>query len=273
MTNPTPRTIAGGEAPSSEGASCFWQAADDYHGALVEAEGVRLAISPNGKRYLYQARTEAGDYGVRRHRNRLSKLVPDLPEAITSQGLDHLPDDPSDYSRPWAAETEALRERVRAAHRSHEAYAGVIACDGPVRLIWQDDPARYALQVRSPEGWRSVVTSQGASRLCDVVYGRVLPDSDRRAPCVGVRAFKAALSVLPAEASAYRGPRPERIAQVAVQRPSPSRSSGERRAVSTEWLQSAGERPHRRAKALRASDPRKAETATTQAHKRAQGQS
>lgn len=92
----------------------FWQDDPDYHGVLFRDGALRLAVSPNGKRYLLQERGADGRFVVVRWRKSLSALVAFLPEGIKWDALVSLPDDPRAFVRPWADAMAAQSERLKA---------------------------------------------------------------------------------------------------------------------------------------------------------------
>lgn len=191
----------------------FWQHDPDYHGTLIQNGSHRLAISPNGKRYLLQERSGDG-FTVRHHRKRLSDLLPDLPQEITAK-IEGLPDDPAQYRRPWADAMEAQALRVKRANYSRDEYAGVIAAQGDVRLSLLVDRPRFALQYRDRSGaWQNVVTSIGKTAIHDVVFSTFHPN--HRAAMFGNKsALMSAVVRLPEYALQYTARRPETLSKAA----------------------------------------------------------
>lgn len=191
----------------------FFQEQAGYHGVLRSAGDWRLAISPNGTRYLLQERQASGEYLVRRWRKQLSKLLPDLPSEIIVQGVKVLPENPGDYERPWASAMKAQGERVKRALCSSESYAGVIAASGGVRLSIAPNGCKYLLQERSDWGaWQTLVSSANRSAIFDIVFSRLHLDhkavSASRNP-----ALMNAVALLPERATSYRGKAPERLSE------------------------------------------------------------
>lgn len=197
----------------SQAEKSFWQHEPEYHGSLVESGSYRLAISPNGKRYLLQERGGEG-FTVRHHRKRLHDLLPDLPQEIAAK-VEGLPDDPTQYRRPWADAIEAQSLRLRRANYTRDEYAGVIATDGDVRLCFLVDRPRFALQHVDKFGvWRNVATSIGKSAIHCVLFSN-LHESHRAAICCNRPALMSAVVRLPEYASQYAARRPEKLAQAA----------------------------------------------------------
>lgn len=189
------------ETPSDD--SRFWQASPDYHGALCEAGDCRLAVSPNGSRYLLQARLPSGFYRVRNWRNRLGLLLPDLPEEL-AEAVRLLPDDPGEVERPWRDEMRALSQRVRKSNVRRDDYSGVIAGDDRARLVISPKGERYLLQERGPDRWEVLVTTKTVGRVWEAVAYHV-PPGDRLAMVARSAAVMNACTRLPKRASDYRG--------------------------------------------------------------------
>lgn len=137
----------------------FFQASDAYHGVIARAGAERLAVSPNGARYLLQARGEGNEWAVTRHRQRLSVLLPVVPAPLVpaTQGL---PEWARDFVRPWAEDMERRRRECRAAFPSVDEYAGQIVRDGLRRVVVSPDGGAYVLQRRQAKGWVPVARAK-----------------------------------------------------------------------------------------------------------------
>lgn len=203
-----------GMTGQSEGpASAFWQDAPGYHGVLAVVDPWRLAISPNGKRYLLQERD--GDcWTVRRWRKLLSLLLPDLPADLRAVMPEGLPEWPETYPRPWVEAVEARRQRVERARWQSDAYAGEIRRCGNARVCIRADGQRYLLQVADGPIWRQVASASYAYPLWSLVASW-LPPEHRAAEVAGNWDLANALKSLPDRAADYRGAKPERIATAA----------------------------------------------------------
>lgn len=146
------------EASRSE----FWQDASDYHGVLCSNGALRLAVSPNGARYLLQSRGLSQGrviWGVIRWRKQMAKLVPDLPPELAVFAAS-LPDNPADLPRPWADAIKAQGLAVRQSNIASNEYAGVIAAGDDWRLIISNINPVFVAQVPSGPGWAWVAASK-----------------------------------------------------------------------------------------------------------------
>jgi len=235
------------ENPSDD--SRWWQASPDYHGALCEAGDCRLAVSPNGSRYLLQARLPSGFYRVRNWRNRLGLLLPDMPEQL-AQAARLLPDDPGEVERPWRDEMSALSQRIRRSNARRDEYSGVIAGDERARLVVSPKGNRYLLQERGPDRWDVVVTSKTVGPIWEAVAYHV-PPGDRLAMVARSSAVMGACMRLPKRASDYRGGPVRNGEAVLKRRPSTAPGMSE----SGDATQSRAEAPQRRNSSTRWSGP------------------
>jgi len=142
---------------SEMSASAFQLASPDYHGVLASSSAGRLAISPNGSRYNWQAYGGNGSWLVKSWAKSLAKLAASVS---LPADLPFLPDDPNEYDRFWHTQSENNGRRLRALNESAPDYAGVISTDGKVRLIVRPFGQQYVVQVLKPRGWEN-------SRYCD----------------------------------------------------------------------------------------------------------
>lgn len=189
----------------------FWQSDPEYHGVILEAGSLRLAVSPNGKRYMLQE-CVSGVCRLLHHRKRLSDLLPVLPEQIASK-LKGVPDNPLQYPRFWAGDMAAQGLRVRCANNERDEYSGVIASQGDFRLSVLSPRPRFALQQRDASGvWRNVVTSVRKAPIQDVLLSNLHP-SHRAAMFCHKPGLMSAVVRLPEYASSYSGRRPEALSQ------------------------------------------------------------
>ena len=195
--------------------SRWWQSSPDYHGTLCEAGDCRLAVSPNGSRYLLQARTLSGFYRVRNWRSRLGLLLPDLPQEIADAAR-LLPDDPGEVERPWRDEMRSLSQRVRRSNARRDEYSGVIGGDASARLVISPKGTRYLLQERGPDRWDVVVTSRTVGPIWEAVAYHV-PPGDRLAKVARSAAVMNVCVRVPKRASDYRGG-PARNGEAALKR-------------------------------------------------------
>ena len=99
----------------------FFQDNPDYHGVLCGDEVLRLAISPNGLRYLLQMQLPGGFFRVVSWRKRLSALLPHMPETLAMQAGAELPDDPADVPRPWAQASADASAKLSAEWAAYKA--------------------------------------------------------------------------------------------------------------------------------------------------------
>jgi len=143
----------------------FFQASPVYHGVLASSGDVRLAVSPNGQRYLLQVRGRDG-FRVVRWRKALSLLAPDVPPELR-RALEGLPELPGDVHRPWAASMAAERERLWRSVPSRDQYDRVIAADGGARLARSPKGRSLWLQVQACSGaeWRTVKAARSVERM------------------------------------------------------------------------------------------------------------
>lgn len=169
--------------------SRFWQAAPDFHGVIAEKGRWRVAVSPNGKRYLLQWAAPDGTFAVGGAGKTLGGLLKSAARSACDDwpGLlarlpAGLPHQASDYPRPWADEAAALRRRLAATSPDHEIYAGVLFRDG--RSRWR--------VARNPLGSRFLIQERGRRlpvRWLDRVTGRRLSDVLGRARALGAPAW------------------------------------------------------------------------------------
>jgi len=215
----------------------FWQISDNYHGVIASHGCLRVAVSPNGKRYLVQLSyfdKERGVtlWGVRRWRKSLSMLLPYVPAPLAAKLPDDLPDDVAHFVRPWAHEMEATRSRFRQAIPTRDEFAGVIAKGDVARLVWlapvpegasggrKARGARYAFQAPYRGAWRNVTTARKAPLLRAVVAGSLEP-SNPGAVAAGDPILSAAVAELPEEAAEYRGRVVETLAGLCAEMEAP----------------------------------------------------
>lgn len=186
----------------------FWQASPEYHGVLRDWQAARLAVSPNGKRYLIQ-KPQGAAYRVARWRKSLRLLLPDLPQDVAEWANRSLPDDPQSVPRLWADSMLAASERVKKTLASRDEYAGVIRDFGDGLRLILTGAQRYAVQQRGQDGaWYGVASASSSFRLIGLAFSR-LPDDDRRAVMCGHKALQSALVRLPEMAAQYAAPRAE----------------------------------------------------------------
>lgn len=159
--------------------SPFWQDGKEYHGVLALAHPHRLAISPNGKRYLLQ---KAGQFegreiwGVVKWRKLLPALLPDLPGPVLLAMPEGLPDDPQDYARPWASAMKAQGQRVRRALPHDDAYSGEVWRQGDVRLVVSQTGTSYGAQIRRGRRWDYVARASLVPKLRLLIERALSPD-------------------------------------------------------------------------------------------------
>lgn len=96
----------------------FWLADPTYHGVLVDAGALRVSVSPNGKRYVLQRRTEQGWFANVAMVASRDALVARLPGDVPLPDVLALPERPGFVPRPWA---EAMKAASDAARRFHES--------------------------------------------------------------------------------------------------------------------------------------------------------
>ena len=193
-----------GNAPLQR--SPFWQDGKEYHGVLALAHPHRLAISPNGKRYLLQrvAQAEGREvWGVVKWRKLLPALLPDLPGSVLSAMPEGLPDDPQEYARPWAAAMKAQGERVKRSLPRDDAYSGEIWRQGDVRLVASQTGRSYGAQLRRGQRWEYFARGAFASELRERIERALSPDC--AAPILGQ------LDLMPERARDYGARRVESI--------------------------------------------------------------
>jgi hypothetical protein len=100
----------------------FFQENPEYHGSLCSDGVFRLAISPNGLRYLLQMQSPGGgSFRVVSWRKRLSALLPHMPETLAMQAGVELPDDPADVPRPWAQASADASAKLSAEWDAYKA--------------------------------------------------------------------------------------------------------------------------------------------------------
>lgn len=189
---PDPRDLLRGPRQAA-----FYQAEPFYHGVLVEAGDHRFAVSPNGKRYLWQARCADGSWAVERWRKTLSALraVVDLPKAAEAY-----PDDPRNVHRPWAEQAAEDAARLAAVNTSRDGYAGAIATDGALRVVVLPLGLQYALQIWSrSHGWQVRRYADTAAELSAVVVGTGQPWPDAGGLLVRSDVLAEAVAGLPAD--------------------------------------------------------------------------
>jgi hypothetical protein len=242
--------------------SRWWQGSPDYHGTLCELGDNRLAVSPNGSRYLFQTRMPSGWYRVRNWRKRLGLLLPDLPDALADAAR-LLPDDPGSVERPWREEMSALSLRVRRSSARRDEYAGVIGGDEQARLVISPKGDRYLLQERGPDRWDVVVTSKTVGPIWEAVAYHV-PPGDRLVMVARSAAVMRACTVVPKRAADYRGGPLRNGGGVLKRRPPMSCEMSE----SGDARQSRAEARHRRNSPARWSASENAEKATQPPAKR-----
>jgi len=206
---------------ASIGETRFWQMSDNYHGVIASDDPFRVAVSPNGKRYVLQVPWFDKELGVTfwavvTWRKSLSKLLRDVPARLAAKLPDDLPDDVAHFVRPWAHEMEATRRRFRQAIPTRDEFMGVIAKGDVARLVWlapvaerasplrKARPARYAFQAFKRGKWRNLTTARKAQLLRAVVAGSLDP-SNPGAVAAGDPILSAAVEELPDEAADYRG--------------------------------------------------------------------
>ena len=252
----------------------FWQISDNYHGVIASDGPLRVAVSPNGKRYDLQGSwfdKERGVtfWGVRTWRKSLAKLLPDVPARLAAKLPADLPDDPAQFVRPWAHEIEATRSRFRQAIPTRDEFAGVIAKGDVARLVWlapvpegasrgrKSRGARYAFQAPYRGAWRNVTTARKAVLLRAVLAGSLEP-SNPGAVAAGDPILSAAVEELPDEASEYRGRVVETLAGLCAEMEAPRPSAPDRQNAR-----------HRRETGLAGSDPRQTLEGASSARKSA----
>lgn len=98
----------------------FFKSSPDYHGVLCRAGDWRVAISPNGLRYLCQEMAQGSFFDVAA-RARLSSLVPVLPPDLAALLPVGLPDDPAEFDRPWVQAMAQASARLREEWRQYRA--------------------------------------------------------------------------------------------------------------------------------------------------------
>jgi hypothetical protein len=194
----------------------LYQESADYIGALVLHGSYRFAVSPNGKRYLWQSSEPDGDaerFVVRRHRKKLSDLLPDLPSSVSQFVESRFPEKSADFDRPWASLLTAQSLAVRETRYDNDIYGGVIVAVDDLRLVFIAAPDRFCLQVRAGAGsWKYVSSSVRSEPLLELLAAD-LPASHKVAPFSGVPLFVDAVSALPVHAADYSGPRPKRFVE------------------------------------------------------------
>ena len=215
----------------------FWQISDNYHGVIASHCGLRVVVSPNGKRYALQGswfdkERDVTFWGVSRWRKSLAMLLPDVPARLAAKLPADLPDDPAQFVRPWAHEIEATRSRFREAIPTRDEFAGVIAKGDVARLVWlapvpegasdgrKAREARYALQAPYRGKWRNVTTARKAMLLRAVLAGSLEP-SNPGAVAAGDPILSAAVAELPEEAAEYRGRVVETLAGLCAEMETP----------------------------------------------------
>lgn len=208
----------------------FFVASPEYHGVLREHGDNRLVIAANGGRYMWQVRSESGDYTVSRWRKRLGLLLPDLPASVADWAIVSLPDDPQEYPRPWAEEIEAGRARLLSANPERDEYAGVIRAglDG-LRLVFLPGRDAYAVQIKGALGWATLASSKSTSRLLASTVA-ALAQEDCNAPGARNGALQAALASVPEKASDFDG-QPRKAAEDAQEARRAARRAAELRAA------------------------------------------
>jgi hypothetical protein len=263
-----------GRETSFIGQNRFWQISDNYHGVIASDDPFRLAVSPNGKRYVLQVPWFDKEHGLTfwaliTWRKSLSKLLPDVPARLAAKLPDDLPDDPAQFVRPWADEIEATRRRFRQAIPIRDEFAGVIAKGDVARLVWlppvaegasggrKARPARYAFQAPYRGKWRNVTTARKAPLLRAVLTGSLEPSSPG-AVAAGDPILSAAVEELPEEASEYRGRVVETLAALSAEMEAP-------RPVAPPFLNAR----QRRETGLAGSDPRQTLESASSARKSA----
>jgi len=194
----------------TEAGSQFWQASPDYHGVLKVAPPYRLAVSPNGKRYILQ--DEKGG-PVLKHRKMLCLLLDDLPDNLRQWAQDNLPDDPSEVPRSWETSMRQLGEARASVNARRDGYAGVIACNGQARLAVSPTLKTYMLQVRGPSGeWTTARSARSMDGVWSVVMYSQHPESDLAA-FARKPAFMSVLPGLPHRPSNVGGKIAKRLAE------------------------------------------------------------
>ena len=253
------------------GETRFWQISDNYHGVIASDDPFRVAVSPNGKRYVLQVPWFDKEHGltfwaVITWRKSLSKLLRDVPARLAAKLPDDLPDDAAQFVRPWAHEIEATRRRFRQAIPIRDEFAGVIAKGDVSRLVWLAPVAEGASRGRKPRGaryafqsfkrgaWRNDITARKAPLLRAVLAGSLEP-SHPGAVAAGDPILSAALEELPEEAAEYCGRVVETLAALSAEMEAP-------RPVPPEFLQ-------RRETWLAGSDPRQTLESASSARKSA----
>jgi len=263
-----------GRETSFIGQNRFWQISDNYHGVIASDDPFRVAVSPNGKRYVLQVPWFDKEHGLTfwaliTWRKSLSKLLRDVPAGLAAKLPDDLPDDPAHFVRPWAHEIEATRRRFRQAIPIRDEFAGVIAKGDVARLVWlapvaegasggrKPRGARYAFQAFKRGAWRNVVTARKAALLRAVLAGSLDP-SNPGAVAAGDPILSAAVEELPEEAAEYRGRVVETLAGLRAEMEAPREFAPDR--------QNARQR---REKGLAGSDPRQTYESASSARKSA----
>jgi hypothetical protein len=213
------------------GDKSFFQDSPNYQGVLASCADFRLAISPNGKRYLLQVPGSGGLYKNKSWRNNLAKLIPDLPAGLLSVASE-LPDDPAFVPRPWDKRITAQAARVLAARFDSDSYSGSVFLHGSVRVVITPDKSAYIVQVRSSDRWHKVASVDRASRL---------PVALRSAGASAL--LLESVWSLPDDPSDYRGKLPELLADVLAVAADPRRRSPSRLAKSRGVSRSARSLP------------------------------
>lgn len=200
----------------------FWQGSDVYHGEIARAGAHRLAVSPNGKRYVLQTGGPQG-WAVQRWRKALRLLLPDLPAELAAL-LPELPDDPERLPRPWAQEMVALSQRLHSVQLGGDSFAGVLWSAGELRLVRYraQRGESYAVQTRGRDGWSIVTQARTAARLFDAVNQRY-PEGHRLFGVGMDRGLRSAVLRLRARPEDMPGSAPRRPAEVRVSPKRPRR--------------------------------------------------
>jgi len=235
------------QAPAN--GATFWQASGAYHGVIAQIEDARLIVSPNGCKYCVQVpEGDGSEWRVVNWRKQLGKLLPDMPPELAALVPAQTPDRAADFERPWAEEVKAYGRRLAAAKWTSSGYAGVIAENGDMRLIWfrsKDRPERYGVQRLSWDRWSLVTASASSAHVSGVLRS---DDSKKRNTALAV-----VCDGLPERAQDYTGPKPVDVADVA-RRQARRRNSvkgAAKRATGREVRQTGGRgglRPDRRAR-------------------------
>jgi len=188
----------------------FWQANGAYHGVIAETDHARLIVSPNGVKYCVQVPEGDGPgWRVVNWRKSLGKLVPDMPPELAAQVPAQTPDRAADFERPWAEEVKAYSRKLAAANWTSSGYAGVIAEQGDMRLIWfrsKDRPQRYGVQRSSWGRWALFTASASGAHVAGV-----LRSDDPKKRNTGLATV---CEGLPERAQDYAGDKPAPIADV-----------------------------------------------------------